>query len=635
LADTKIQESSPSVDAVIEARQIEFVAANTLVDILSGPLWATAVALIFSGWIQELGTVPYATLFWWLAIVSTWSGIATFIRYRYRRDPAPEANTRWPSTYTWLYALNGAIWGSITWLFWIDGNAANNVMLIMVALATSISYGFQLTPHYRTYLATTLSLHLLLTARYIVDPTGIGTVFIFLGPAFAVWVLINGKESSRKLTESLKTQIENEKLAGHLSSMYEGLEAQVTIRTKQLERELHWRKDAQKQLQVAKDQAEAANKAKSAFLSSMSHELRTPLNAILGFGQLLEADPIVAEDPGRKTGVDQILRGGHHLLALITEVLDLSKIEEEKISLSLEIVKPEQAIQDCLSMVDASAKEANINLEDRTANVTFPPIYVDYTRLKQILINLLSNGIKYSGSGATVTLNAAETPQGQLKISVQDNGPGIAAELQKGIYQPFNRLGAESSDIEGTGIGLTIAKRLVEAMGGEITFESALGEGTTFWLTFPLHQPVDAIDAKEDNRSEKTAAIDTGAVLKQNVLYVEDNPTNIQLMRQMLGKVPSLSLATAQDAETAFKMIADKRPDVVIMDIHLPGMNGIEALGKLRGAAETVDLPVIALSAKAMPEDIKLGLDAGFRQYLTKPLVLPEVLSAIEDAVIS
>jgi len=634
-ADAKTNLTQPSIDSVIEAKQIDYVAAYTKVDIFALPIWAAVVFWCVSDLVPEFGPIPIENRISWFGIILAWSISATAVHYMYaRRNPGPETCKFWSGTFSGLYFFNGLAWGSSAWLLWIDGSMANNLMIIIIAIAASTTYVFQYTPHFKIFLSAFIPLQIPFMLRYLTDDTSIGTAFNFLGPAFVIWIIFYGRETYKKLTNALKTQIENEELADRLRSMHDGLEAQVAVRTKQLERELRWREETQAELQSAKEQAEAANTAKSQFLSSMSHELRTPLNAVLGFGQLLEADPTVSDDPSRKTSVEQILKGGHHLLALINEVLDLSKIESDSLTLSVEVVDPVMAMRDCLSLVVTAAGENKITLVNRSAGHTLPPILADYTRLKQMLINLLSNAIKYSGEGSTVTLNALETDKGTVRFLVSDNGPGIPAGQQCKIFEPFNRLGAQNSDIEGTGIGLTITKRLAEAMDGSIGFESETDQGTTFWIELPIaNKSASTLAKTPDPQLIKNGT--TSDMGNRTVLYVEDNPSNLELMQRIIDEVPGMALVTARDAETALQLFNGGAPDMVIMDIHLPGMDGFGALHKLRQSPATMNIPIIALSASAMPRDIERGLKAGFNKYLTKPIVIEEFLGAVKELFVS
>lgn len=387
-------------------------------------------------------------------------------------------------------------------------------------------------------------------------------------------------------------------------------------------------KQSELALQEAKEAAEKANQAKSDFLSSMSHELRTPMNAILGFAQLLEDNPEEPLSEEQAECVRQILKGGNHLLELINEVLDMARIEAGKVTLSIETLHTRDVLDACLDLIGSMADKRGIRLHDLTAGHKLPSVRADYTRFKQVLLNLLSNAVKYNRADGEIWLDCQPAAAGRLRFSVRDSGPGIADEKRAGVFTPFNRLGAEGSAIEGTGIGLTIARRLVELMDGQIGFDSKVDVGSTFWLDLP----VGAMDAH--HAAIRAAAHHTETVTKpgraaKRLLYIEDNPANTSLMEMIVSRMAHIELITAHNAELGLELAAAKKPDLIIMDINLPGMDGFEALRQLRQNERTSEIPVIALSANAMPKDVKRGLAAGFAIYLTKPIRVNEVRAAL------
>lgn len=382
----------------------------------------------------------------------------------------------------------------------------------------------------------------------------------------------------------------------------------------------------------AQEIAESANKAKSEFLSSMSHELRTPLNAILGFGQLLRNDGKNPLSEPQQRAVKHILNSGGHLLTLIDDVLDLAKIEAGQERLSIEHTEIGDVIESCLSLVQATADKAGITIT-KTIDPKHSTVMADYTRLKQVIVNLLTNAIKYNSENGSVRIVTSST-DGMTRINVIDTGPGIPKDRQDELFQPFSRLGFEVTEIEGTGIGLTLSKRLVELMEGEIGFESEAGKGSTFWVQLPTATTPKVEPSHEEHATiaaATTTAPSAGKGHRFSVLYVEDNPTNIRLMEQIIDLVEDADLKSTYTAENALEMVAAAPPDLILMDINLPGMNGIQALNRLRASEQTRSIPVIAISADAIPASIQRGLEAGFHAYLTKPIRVDEILDIIES----
>jgi PAS domain S-box-containing protein len=383
------------------------------------------------------------------------------------------------------------------------------------------------------------------------------------------------------------------------------------------------------QLKSAKLAAETANLAKSEFLSSMSHELRSPLNAILGFAQLIESGS-PPPTPGQKDSIEQILQAGWYLLDLINEVLDLALVESGKLSLSPEPMSVAEVLGDCQAMIEPFARKAGIR-------VTYPkldgPYFIkaDRTRVKQVLINLLSNAIKYNREGGTVDVRFDTTRPRRLRISFHDTGEGLSADDLKQLFQSFNRLGQGSGATQGTGIGLVVSKRLVELMGGTIGVESVVGVGSVFWVEFNASVgPQTAVDASEPALTAGAGA--TPCAPLRTLLCVEDNPANLLLVQKLVARRPDIRLLTARDAIRGIEIARTSRPDVILMDINLPGMSGITALKNLMEDAATAHIPVVALSANAMPRDIEKGLRCGFFRYLTKPIKVIEFMDTLEVA---
>jgi PAS domain S-box-containing protein len=383
------------------------------------------------------------------------------------------------------------------------------------------------------------------------------------------------------------------------------------------------------ELEQANVVAKKANQAKSDFLSGMSHELRTPLHAILGFGQLMDtANPPPTQE--QKKSIDQILKAGWYLLKLVNEVLDLAVIDSGKRVLSLERVSLGDVVGECQAMVEPLAQQRGIGAVFPTAGELPYFVQADPTWLKQALINLLSNAIKYNSAGGTVTLDVNPRAAGRIRIGVRDTGAGLTPENLTQLFQPFNRLGQEASGEEGTGIGLIVCKRLVELMGGAIGVESTPGAGSLFWIELGLMAPPDAAQAAAPTTAPADTPIhgpDGGHRL--TLLYVEDNPANLMLVEVLIARQPDIRLLSAQNAARGIAMARNFLPDIILMDINLPDISGIEALKMLAADPATAHIPVIALSANAMPADIEKGLDAGFFRYMTKPIKVTEFMQML------
>ncbi len=398
-------------------------------------------------------------------------------------------------------------------------------------------------------------------------------------------------------------------------------------------RDITERKAANAALQQAKEQAEAANLAKSKFLSGVSHELRTPMNAVLGFSQLLAANPKEPLSVKQAEYTDHIIKSGLHLLDLINEILDLAKVESGTLSLSIENVDPGAVLGECLVLVQPMATKAGIAIHDRASGTSMPLVEADYTRLKQVLLNLLSNAIKYNLPDGSVTITTALETPGLLRLTVADTGKGIPDHLADDVFRPFTRLQHETSEIEGTGIGLAITKQLVELMGGEIGYASRIGEGTSFWIEIPLADETGAA-ARAEGRGKGGGGLAALPRGEHTLLYVEDNVANVALMAELAAQIPNLTLLAAREGTHGLELARIHKPDVILLDINLPGMDGYAILERLQKDPETRDIPTLALSANAMPSDVERGREAGFFSYLTKPLDIGKLLQALGAALV-
>jgi CheY-like chemotaxis protein len=383
------------------------------------------------------------------------------------------------------------------------------------------------------------------------------------------------------------------------------------------------------ELRQARAMADQANHAKSDFLASMSHELRSPLNAILGFAQLLESD-VPPPTSSQKESLSRILKAGWHLLKLINEVLDLAKIESRQVDLSQEPVSLGEVMLECEDMVRSQAGPHGIHLLFPTATPN-EFVLADRTRVKQILLNLLSNAIKYNHVDGTVAIDCAVGSPGFTRVSVKDSGDGLRPDQIGDLFQAFNRLGQEGGGVEGTGIGLVVTKQLVERMGGQVGVESAVGIGSTFWFELPTMLGPGSVIATSDMtllelpRKRRWMG-------KRTVLCVENNPANLALITQIMARDPDICLLSATTGSRGLEIAQQSHPDVILMDINLPGISGLETLKRLRQDLATASIPAIAISANATPLTIKTCLAAGFFCYLTQPIDIKKLMEATDQA---
>ncbi len=441
-----------------------------------------------------------------------------------------------------------------------------------------------------------------------------------------VWSFRDVSQQRKAETALLKV---NDELELHVVARTSELgKANAALRIENAERQvmmatLHQAADA---LEKAKQEADAANLAKSEFLSRMSHELRTPLNAILGFGQILDSDDLA---PLEKESVEHILKGGRHLLTLINEILDIARVESGHIELSIEPIDLSDVVPESCSLVRPLAAQRSIRLDDNAASLGDIHVLADRQKLKQVLINLLSNGIKYNRSGGQVTVSCTHQPDNRIRIAVHDTGPGISPEGLAKLFTPFERLDAAKSEIEGSGLGLVLSQRLVEAMGGTLEVESVVGQGSIFSVEFA--QAVAPIEALENSPASLNAATRLPAQRTYTVLYIEDNLSNLRLLEVVLQSRPEVTLLAAMQGSVGLDLARQHKPDLVLLDLNLPDISGKEVLSRLRQSPLTGEIPVIIISADATPPQIERLLAAGAKAYLTKPLNVADFLRALDE----
>ncbi|NNJ90176.1 MAG: response regulator, partial [Gammaproteobacteria bacterium] len=411
-------------------------------------------------------------------------------------------------------------------------------------------------------------------------------------------------------------------LSGFIIYRISRIQKQVSNAYESLEEKVHERTE---DLKMARDAAVTASKAKSEFLSSMSHELRTPLNAIIGFSQLLEMEEM---DPLQKDSVSEIHKAGKHLLDLINEVLDLARIEAGRMEAEMQEVDLASVLSEVRALSEPIAARYGISLDvqENTASI----IFADYKRSKQVILNLISNAIKYNRENGSVNVYT-EVVGDKVRIYIKDTGSGIASEQREQLFEPFNRLGAEGSEIEGSGIGMMVTRQLVELMEGSIDFDSTVGEGSLFWVDFKLMHNNDEETAGSEagmSAPEMASSQQSGA----SVLYIEDNMANVKFMERVFSRQPQYQFRSALTSFEGLEIAMTSSPDLILLDINMPDMDGYQVLEQLKASNKTANIPVIAVSANAMSENIAKGLEAGFHDYLTKPIDINKLQVSLQEA---
>lgn len=415
-------------------------------------------------------------------------------------------------------------------------------------------------------------------------------------------------EIAREVADQIAVAIRQAELRQVLQRHAEDLERRVAERTAEAD--------------AARHEADRANHAKSDFLSRMSHELRTPMNAVLGFAQLLEMDPL---SPEQRAAVEHITKAGRHLLDLINEVLDIARIEAGRLTISLEPVLVREVVQEAIDLTTPLAANWGVSLRLEPDGLESRHVLADRQRLRQILLNLLSNAVKYNHQGGSVVLTCGDASESRARVQVTDTGPGIPQDRIDRLFEPFERLGAEDTQIEGTGLGLAHSRRLAEAMGGSLGVTSVLGQGSTFWIELALVE--DPIRQEERQARDRPELIETGQTATTGILlHIEDNPSNVALIERLLRRQPGVRLVTAKLGREGLELAGTHRPDLILLDLHLPDISGHEVLQRLQADPATHDIPVAVISADASSGQVERLLAAGARAYLTKPLEIRKLV---------
>lgn len=470
----------------------------------------------------------------------------------------------------------------------------------------------------------------------IVPPAPFPTSFVELrraGIAFnrmSIW-LAKSKARNTELHESLKEAslaLEARVAArtADLAAVNGRLEAEIATRAKAeetLRNEVRMHADTSARLRVAAAETESANAAKTRFLSSMSHELRSPLNAIIGFTDLLAERNGTLSEQKRHEYLQHVKSSSDHLLALVDDVLDLENVESGQIALKIEAIDPKQALASAILEQSVLADQTGTRIEDET-DADLPFVQADANRLRQVLVNMLSNAVKYGPPGSTVTVSSEERGA-FLRIVVADSGPGIPLDLQGRLFRPFDRLGAETSNIEGSGVGLALSKQLIESMGGRIGLVSAPGAGSRFWIETPIAATgaVDAAPAAAPAQADRSRQGDV-----KRILYIDDSPLNLKLIEDFLGARDDMVVVSAETGADGVRLVRNEAFDLYLVDINLPDMSGYDLLREIRRLRPGAK--ALAVSADAMPAHVERGLKAGFDGYITKPVRLQALAEDIE-----
>lgn len=587
---------------LIRQSQISAVLNAALVPALAPIIVALILVFVLA---DSVGT---AALTIWLAAVCLLNGFRYLHSKRLSINTAdPESTERAARQLLVMIAASGCLWGFAGGFFFLPNDILFQVLLGFALgglVAGSLStYGVWLAAFY----AFALPAMLPIVMRFFLEGSDVA---LAMGGMLAIFWLAEAALAhsvNRSLVRSIELQLDKDELVRNLTE--------------------------------AKSVAEEASQAKDQFLSRFSHELRTPMHAILGFGQLLSLDADSDDDrdgekrSNQRQSIDHIMQAGQHLLNLIDEILNLAKVNAGEITIDNQSVKTQQVLEECIDLIRPVSRPRDIEIKTPDWPVPMPAVLADELRLREVFLNLLSNAVKYNQTGGTITVEVGRTDENLLRVSVRDTGAGIPANQTDEIFKPFTRLDEQLHEVEGTGIGLSITKQLIELMGGHIGFETQEGQGSTFWVDIPLTEdeaaPTFPETAPISDVSLSAPKRNSDAPL--SILYIEDNLANRELMTEVCALRNGVSIECAISAEAGLAHLTQQPVDLVLMDIQLPGMDGYEALKKLRALPAMADKPVIAVSANAMPADIDRGTDAGFQKYLTKPINIHDFLAVLDE----